>query len=357
MKPLRAVLIGVATIAAIAAVASPGAAKAPGANGRVVFAKFLPGHQNGDTLLYTANPDGSDQKQLLPASSCCPAWSPDGRKIAAAALTPDKRITTAVVNPDGSDLEVKTIPDPTMNLGCSAWSPDGSRMACSGWDDVHKNRPRGIFTVRTSDWGDLRQVTTNPSGARGANDDAGDYSPDGKRIVFLRENPDPNADAIYVVSTDGSGLEKITSFPTPDCCTASWSPDGKWILYTSIGTLEEIHPDGTGLRPVTLKARCVRRSGPARLAGIRVYRLRCHRGRPRMDPNILYWVAFGPVWSPDGKKMLFSLFIYTSAKQGKRAVYTANANGSGVKPVTRPVVVKARQLDFAASTDWGPTAH
>jgi len=351
MKRLVIAALAITLIGVFAAL--PAGAKAPGANGRIVFAKFLPGRSSGDTLLYTANPDGSNQQQLLSVSSCCPAWSPDGSRIAVSYQTTDGRITTALLDPNGSNLDVKTIPDPTLNLGCSAWSPDGSRMLCSGWDDVNKSRPRGLFTVRVSDWGDVKQLTTNPNGAQGLNDDPADYSPDGSRVVFLREGPN-GQNGLFVTGVDGGSPTQIATAATPDCCTASWSPDGSWILFTWLGSLEVVHPDGTAMHGITLRARCVHHSGRAVLAGVPVYQLRCHKGRFAQDPNMLYWVAYQPSWSPDGKKMLFSLAVRTSTTEARRGVYTANANGTGLRPVTKPVVVRWQSLDFPASTDWGP---
>jgi hypothetical protein len=52
--------------------------------------------------------------------------------------------------------------------------------------------------------------------------------------------------------------------------------------------------------------------------------------------------------------MVLSLAVQTSATKGTRGVYTANANGTNLKPVTRPVVVNWRTLDFPGSTNWGP---
>ena len=352
-----AALLGIPALAVLVAfgvLVMAASAKAPGPNGRIVYAKFLPGRSDGDTPLFTANPDGSGEEQLLSASSCCAAWSPDGRKIAVSHLSPDGRITTALISPDGSDLEVKPLPDSTLNLECNAWSPDGSRMACSGWDDAHKNRPRGLFTVRVSDWGDLKQLTTNPNGAQGLNDgDSIDYSPNGKQIVFIRENPGDHTDTLFVVSTDGTGLKQIHLRLPVTPASASWSPDGKWILFNVLGAMEVVHPDGSGEHQIALKPHCVTRSGLAVLAGTRVYRLRCHNSRFTMNPNILYWSAYGPSWSPDGKKMVLSLAVENSATTGTRGVYTANANGTNLKPVTKPVVVNWRTLDFPASTNWG----
>jgi Tol biopolymer transport system component len=344
----------VAILAALTAVVLPAAAKTPGANGRIVFGKFVPGRNGGDTPLFTANPDGSAQRLLLSASSCCAAWSPDGRRIAVSHLSPDGRITTALVNPDGSDLQVMPLPDSTLNLECNAWSPDGSRMACSGWDDKNKNRPRGLFTIRVSDWRDLEQLTTNPNGDQGLNDgDSADYSPNGKQIVFIRENPGDHQDGLFVVSADGGGLKEIPLRLPVTPAAASWSPGGKWILFNVLGAMEVVRPDGSGEHEIALKPHCVSRSGLAVLAGIRVYRLRCHNGRFTKNPDILYWEPYGPSWSPDGKKMVLSLAIQTSATEGTRGVYTANADGTGLEPLGKPLVVNWRSLDFPASTDWG----
>src|SRR5438477_8859481 len=63
MRTLLTVLTAVATVA-IAATALPAAAKAPGPNGRVLYGIVDP--NLGDTVIYTANPDGSHAQQLLP---------------------------------------------------------------------------------------------------------------------------------------------------------------------------------------------------------------------------------------------------------------------------------------------------
>jgi Tol biopolymer transport system component len=347
-------LAGLSTAVLLGLVVLPAVAKVPGRNGRIVFATFRPGKTSGDTPLFTANPDGSVIRNLSTRSSCCAAWSPDGKRIAISGLTPDGRITTELVDPDGSHAVVEPIRDSTLNLGCSAWSPDGSRMLCSGWDDKHKNRPRGLFSVRVSDWGDLKQLTKNPYGM---NDDPGDYSPDGKRILFIREMGQ-NRNALYTASADGTSVKPVpTGSLVPDCCAASWSPDGKWILFSAVGSIQVAHPDGSDMQAITLKARCLRSSGHPVLAGVSVYQLRCHNGRYITDPNVLDWVAFQPSWSPDGKKIVFSLFVGTSAAAGKRGVFTANANGTDVTALTRPVGEQTRSLDFPGSTDWGPTTR
>jgi Tol biopolymer transport system component len=224
-RSLLAVMAIAATALACAVVAMPAGAKVFGANGRIAFEQADPASTEGDTFVFTANPDGSDVQQLVPSHTCCASWSPDGSKISIAALTDDERITTATVNPDGSDYEVQTIPDPTLNLECAAWSPDGDRFACEGWDDVHPERAAGLFSVRTADFGGLVRLTANPYGGH---DIPGDYSPDGTRIAFLREDPlrAQGQVAVFVANSDGASPRQVTPWALTGCCKVSWSPDG-----------------------------------------------------------------------------------------------------------------------------------
>jgi Tol biopolymer transport system component len=51
----------------------------------------------------------------------------------------------------------------------------------------------------------LRRITSNPGG----DDIPGDYSPDGKRLVFVRLDPDGEV-GLFVTRLTGSGLRQIT---------------------------------------------------------------------------------------------------------------------------------------------------
>jgi Tol biopolymer transport system component len=293
----------------VAAVAVPAQAKVPGPNGQIVFGRFNAGL--GDFQIFTANPDGTSQAQLLPRVAECPRWSPNGSRILVCTANPGSLLRPATVNPDGSGFTLLDNPDPTLNLACWAWSPDSTRLGCEGWDDANPGRPAGIFTVRSSDGGGLARVTANPSGAHDA---MGDYSPDGSRITFLRSN-DPNSGtgALFVVNTDGSGLRRITAWNSAQD-PGSWSPDGKWILFSSKdGKVFVVHPDGSGLRQITLDA------GPGR------------------------YFAYQPAWSPDGTQIVLRVFLAT----GEQHLYTVRPTGSGLRPV-------ANTQGSDQFADWGP---
>jgi Tol biopolymer transport system component len=57
--------------------------------------------------------------------------------------------------------------------------------------------------------------------------------------------------------------------------------------------------------------------------------------------------AFHPGWSPDGTKIVFALFTRTSPGTAQEGIYTANADGSRVRQVTRAPI-------YDAHPDWGP---
>jgi Tol biopolymer transport system component len=296
----------------LVAVTGSAGAKAPGPNGQILFGRNDP--DVGEPSLFTVNPDGTGERLVVHAPTCCYAWSADGSKISLAANAPDGRVTTALVNPDGSGYEVKTIPDPTLNLECPAWAPDDSRLACEGWDDTNPTRAHGVFTVRASDWGDLVPVTSN---TLGGSDIPGDYSPEGTRIAFWREDPARGAPfALFVVNTNGSGLHQISGWQK-DFGGASWSPDGQWVLTDNAqGSLYVVHPDGTGRQQISLQVSSRR-------------------------------FAFEPKWSPDGTKIVFALFTARATRTGQEGIYTANADGSDVQRVTSPPT-------FDTEPDWGP---
>ena len=306
-----ALVFGLATFGA----ASTAHAVTPGPNGRIAYCLYIPEIDSCD--LYTANPDGTDEQLLVAGPAEAPRWSPDGSRIAIVCFQGEfEFVRNCTMNPDGSGL-VQLMPDPTLNEGVGAWSPDGTRIAFEGWDDVNPDRTPGVFTMRSSDGGDLVRLTTNPYGGH---DIATDYSPDGSRVLFLRENPQLNhhasSFAIFRVNTDGTGVTQLTPWGLA-AGGGRWSPDGSRIVFASAsnrpkGSLWMVNPDGTGLHKVF------------------------------QDPG---GAAFQPTWSPAGDRILFAL-IRSSAHGGVEDLYSVSADGTGLTAVTNTP-------DFEDSPDWG----
>jgi Tol biopolymer transport system component len=299
----KLILVGLVAGTLAALIAMPATAKVPGSNGRIVY--------NTSTGVHIANADGSNN-QLLQPNTCCASWSPDGSLIALAAGTNDGRITTATVAPDGSGYTLMPLPDPTLNLGPGSpdsWAPDGKRFVLQGWDNTDASR-NGVYTISTDGTG-LVRVTSNPYGS---NDVPEDISPDGTQIVFSREDPNrSDRFANFVVGVNGGAVHQISGWQS-SLDSASWSPDGQWILTDNgRGGLYVAHPDGTGRHEIPLDV------------GTRKF-------------------AFTPSWSPDGKKIIFGLAT-VSHRTGNFAIYTANADGTDLQSTGLQ----------GGTPDWGPS--
>src|SRR6266581_9045190 len=102
-------LIAVAVFAAAVAtmIAIPAAANPRGSNGRIVFTRFDPAR--GDDFVYTANPDGSQEQQLLPTGAEGPRWSPGGSRIVV--FPHDVDASARIVNPDDGSYRDLANPD------------------------------------------------------------------------------------------------------------------------------------------------------------------------------------------------------------------------------------------------------
>jgi Tol biopolymer transport system component len=306
----------------------PAHGKTPGPNGRIAFERFDP--TLGYSVTVTANPDGSHQQQLyFGGPSAFPNWSPDGSQVSIGTPCADGTETcaAAIVDVDSGAFRQFKWPDPTLETDCGHWSPDGQRLACEGFGLTDPSR-NGIYTIRSADGGGLTRITSNPGGE----DNPGDYSPDGTRMVFLRSN-ESGPVGLFVVKLNGSGLRQITPPGLiPDVTEAndpqslSWSPSGNNILFVS--RIDPSHrlaiwvvrADGSGLHQLPIVPAC---------------------GGALSDPRSVS--CFQPGWSPDGAKIIFTRI---SAYGTQQNICTVNADGSGLTRVTN-------SSEGSRDADWG----
>jgi TolB protein len=310
----------VAAMVAIAAVsATPVAAKPRGVNGKIVTNSD--NLVSGEEQVYTVDPDGTDE-QLVYNNSEVGQWSPDGTRIALVTQLEPPQVLLFNVD-DGSSVYFGLPFDryPGLALFCTVWSPDGARLACEGQGETDPNLT-GVYTVRSSDGGDLQRVTSDPTG----DDCPSDYSPDGKRLVITRAN-----DTTYELDTvklDGSGVKRITPEGMDfNFCNGSWSPQRNEIVFSAHvpdsdyhSSIWVVHSNGTGLHQLSIAGPC---------------------GGPFSDPTTIG--CFNPVWSPDGRKIAFG----RNADDDQRDLYTVNADGSGLFQVTHTPDIS----EF--NGDWG----
>jgi TolB protein len=130
--------------------------------------------RDGNKEIYVMNADGTGQTRLTnkPAPDDCPAWSPDGSKIA------------------------------------FGWSYEGS-------GEVYVMNADGTGQARLAEVG-LAEPPT--------------WSPDGSQIAFVSQRGfdtgllyEPNAREIYVMNADGTGQTRLTNNEAKDE-SPRWSP-------------------------------------------------------------------------------------------------------------------------------------
>lgn len=182
--------------------------------------------------------EGSDR-------SVCPRWSPDGRSLAFLRdAGGDERFQVWLMRRDGKRLRQLTAETSAAHREI-AWSPDGTRIACVS------NLGGKRYRVEVIEVG---------SGARTAlcdgtfGDSTPAWSPDGRWIAFSsrRESVRTNADLYLVPSAGGAAIRLETRGGVDgDALEPHWSPDGRSIAYTtSIRGRYEIalaHLDGTAV--------------------------------------------------------------------------------------------------------------
>jgi hypothetical protein len=194
-----------------------------------------------------------------------PRWSPDGSRIAFAQATGREAPSTRVVHPDGS---VEVLAPRTMT-GPLSWRPDGSGLVTAQLDVVERNRLLSDLysvsldgTVRRLGRGerllepdvraaDGRIVAVRGGGAWNALvvlEEGGEprtlvapaedvhwasprWSPAGDRIAAARMTTGGGY-GLVLLDTTGSVERELTADRALDL-TPAWSPDGRFVLFSS----------------------------------------------------------------------------------------------------------------------------
>lgn len=88
--------------------------------------------------------------------------------------------------------------------------------------------PPAVVSARAGDlYVGAQRITDTP-----ADDSQPDWSPDGRRIVFVRQEPGRRSSGLYVVRRDGGGLRRVDTGEHVALMPA-WSPDGSRIAYAA----------------------------------------------------------------------------------------------------------------------------
>jgi Tol biopolymer transport system component len=149
----------------------------------------------------------------------------------------------------------------------------------------------------------------------------GVLSPDGRKIVFTSLK-DGDLD-IYVMDTDGRNVRQLTHQLGYDG-GPWWSPDGKHIVYRAN------HPVAEGDVRVYKDLLAQRLVRPNKMD----LWLMNGDGSDQHQITHLGAASFGPSWTPDGKRIVFSSNHHTDPKLGNFDLFLVNPDGSGLEQVT-----------------------
>jgi len=257
--------------------------------GRIVFGRYTRYDDFFGPLavLYAIDPDGSDLLQLTTGDAASPRWSPDGSTLAFTMPQADGSWQIATI-PAGGGAATLLTSGPGMSE-LPSWSPDGSWIA---YDHSPQIGGPGFHNVlyRMNADGTNPRLLGNPD----TFDVQPAVSPDGTKVAFLRLNADGVFGTLWVRDIT-SGDERQLVAAGVDVETPSWSPDGRWIMYTGDPlTILRVASDGSGTPVVIVDA----------------------TKNPR---------AYKASYSPDGRRILFGC----NGPDGD-AICTANPDGSGL---------------------------
>lgn len=185
---------------------------------------------NKDGGLFRLMLDGKTERVGLPEEYRCNNdhdFSPDGKRIAFSAATPDVRQSRVfVANADGSNVRLLTPDAPSYFHG---WSPDGKWLAFVGRRDGKFE----LFRVSV-DGGNEERLTS-----AGGYDDGPEYTRDGKWIYF-NSNRGGKGWNIWRMPASGGNAEQVTNDAMEDWFP-HFSPDGRWMVFLSFPPGTEGH--------------------------------------------------------------------------------------------------------------------
>ncbi|MEE9276053.1 MAG: Tol-Pal system beta propeller repeat protein TolB [bacterium] len=175
------------------------------------------------------------------------------------------------------------------------------------------------------------------------------------QIAFVSRKSPRARGEIFIMDWDGEGMRRVTRNGMGNN-TPSWSPDGKWLAYSSFKT----NPPAVFLLP-TNGGREFRVSSKSRQAiggsfspdsryfayaeftgrNFELYRFdMITRVRKRLTRS--FGVDVSPAFSPDGKKIVF-----TSGRSGSAQIYVMDADGGSPRRITS-------QGTYNTEPEWSP---
>jgi Tol biopolymer transport system component/DNA-binding winged helix-turn-helix (wHTH) protein len=334
-----------------------------------------------DAGIFVQGTNSDHMQQLVRGQNvCCPIWSPDGRFIAFSRYE-NKKFAIYVVAADGgasqkrsaeaelAEAAAKTALHPVglshsvnerkidtagivPRRGEVDWWPDGKSLAVSA--------EGGIFLVSLENSG-VRRLTAPPPLAV---DWGPSFSPDCRKLLFVREQGTGMPDEIMVAPADGGEGQRIVSEPGKIDNGPQWSFDGKSVIFSSnrsghssLWRVDIDKPDtpmpvgdiGAPAWSPAVSRRGYRLAYTRTTRSLSIWRMDLNRGSDKLPHVLIPSTSLtdqgpGPQFSPDGKKL-----AYMSDRSGTMEIWVSNRDGSNPFQLTA--------VGVAGTPRWSPDSQ
>jgi dipeptidyl aminopeptidase/acylaminoacyl peptidase len=283
----------------------------------VVSTPDLAGNQHL-TDIWMVGAEGGDPIRLTasPKRDWSPRWSPDGKQVA---FLSDRDGPPNIYLFAIGGGEAHSLTAAKSGVRDFAWAGDGSRIAFLAADppsDSTQKTEEETAGVQVIDgWYSRARLHLLDLGSRKVKTITGPdrqvdgftWAPDGRRLaISVRPTPrvlDNNLSDLYLVPADSGAMEPLVVQDGPDG-SPRWSPDGRWIAFTSGG-------------------------GKTMLGEENLYVIAPTGGTPRRVGRDFDNGFTDVEWSPTGREIYFG-----SAVGVRMQVYRVPVEGGAVVPVT-----------------------
>jgi Tol biopolymer transport system component/DNA-binding winged helix-turn-helix (wHTH) protein len=179
------------------------------------------------TGIYAAALGGERTVQLTnDMGDCCPTWSPDSRQIAFSRYSDG--ILSILTVPALGGMEHRLYRGQASMGGGLSWSPNGHYVAFVASPSGDRTRS-SISFLSIADYS-THEITSPPPGYL---DRSPMFSPDGKRLAFIRSTIAGVSNDIYVMSMSGGNPNRLTFDRRPIMGSPAWTADSREIIFSS----------------------------------------------------------------------------------------------------------------------------
>ena len=230
----------------------------------------------------------------------CPVWSPDGSQVAfgVARTSPINPTTSAA----GSEVWIITLSDkettvlPDLLATDLEWSPDGSLLAIASGSEQAVTGGNMLHDGRINLYAPASGTIHSIDPTGGATNLT--WSPDGGRIAYERiaRQTDDVGVELQVIDVETEDQEVLATYGRVHGIGPVWSPDGEWVLYQRCAPSSVCNGER---HAVVLASVSDTEDGPSSVREVVI-----------TSPRTATWTgrsmnAYRVTWSPDGQYLLY----------------------------------------------------